>query len=232
MTTITTSVLSIEPLTPHVLKVILDAKQIVSFKAGQYLQVVMNEKDKRPFSIANSPNSDHLIELHIGATPANSYAYEVIQLAKTKQALVVEVGVGNAYLRESTLPAIIVAGGTGYSYAKSILMACIKEQPYRPIHLYWGGKTAADLYESEQLTTLSSSHKPLSFVPVIENPDTTWTGRTGLVHKAVMLDFPSLENTQVYVAGRFEMAAVIKSAFLPLGLDANSLFGDAFAFLK
>ncbi|MGK0371369.1 MAG: aquacobalamin reductase/NAD(P)H-flavin reductase [Glaciecola sp.] len=232
MTTITTSVLSIESLSPNVLKIMLDAKQPVSFKAGQYLQVVMSEKDKRPFSIANAPNNDHLLELHIGATPSNAYAFEVIELAKSAKALTAEVGLGQAFLRDSDMPAIIVAGGTGYSYAKSILFDCLHQQPNRTVYLYWGAKTPDDLYELDSLRQLTSTHKHFNFIPVIESSMPQWTGKTGLVHEAVMSDFPSLINTQVYVAGRFEMAAVVKTAFLPLGLTADNLFGDAFAFLK
>lgn len=232
MTTIHTSVLSIEPLSPFVLKVVLDAKENITFKAGQYLQIVMGEKDKRPFSIANMPSDDSLIELHIGATPDNPYAYEVIQLAKSSKTLSVELGLGNAFLRNSDKPAIVVAGGTGYSYAKSIVLDCLHQQKNRPITLYWGAKKPADLYEADMLNELSKVHSNFTFIPVVEFKEAMWTGKTGLVHEAVIADYPSLKDLQVYVAGRFEMAAVVKEAFLPLGLAQEDLFGDAFAFLK
>lgn len=232
MTTINTSVLSIEPLSPHVLKVVLDARRPVYFKAGQYLQVVMSEQDKRPFSIANKPQNDHLLELHIGANPSNTYAYEVIELARTNKSLTVEVGFGDAFLRESDTPAIIIAGGTGYSYAKSILQECLSRLPNKPVHLYWGGKVKADLYEYNNLMQMTTVHKNFSFIPVLETADASWTGKTGFVHKAVLDDFASFENIHLYVAGRFEMAAAIKTEFVPLGLSLHNLFGDAFAFLK
>jgi aquacobalamin reductase/NAD(P)H-flavin reductase len=135
MTIINTDVVSIDSLTPHVLKIVLDAKQNLTFKAGQYLQVVMGEKDKRPFSIANMPSTDGLLELHIGATPDNPYAFEVVEKAKTTKQLDVEVGLGSAFLQKSNLPAILIAGGTGYSYTKSILFALLQEQPKRDVTL-------------------------------------------------------------------------------------------------
>lgn len=232
MTIINTSVLSIQSLSPYVLKVMLEAPHAVTFKAGQYLQVVMSDKDKRPFSIANMPSDDGLIELHIGATPENAYAYEVIELARNTQQLKVEVGLGNAYLRESDLPAVIIAGGTGYSYAKSILFDCLRQQPNRQVYLYWGAKTSDDLYEADVLAKLANTHQQCTFIPVVENPQSEWSGETGLVHEVVMQAFPSMQDIQVYVAGRFEMAAVIKASFLPLHLSPENLFGDAFAFLK
>lgn len=232
MTITNTKVLSIEPLSPHVLKVILETPQAANFKAGQYLQVVMSDEDKRPFSIANRPSDSSLIELHIGASPQNPYAYEVIELAKNTQELNVEIGIGNAFLRESDLPVVIVAGGTGYSYAKSILFDCLHQQANRQIFLYWGAKTADDLYEANSLTELAAMHEHFTFIPVVELPEAQWTGAIGLVHEKAMADFPSMAHVQVYVAGRFEMAAVIKDSFIPLGLVSENLFGDAFAFLK
>lgn len=231
MITLDTSVVSIDSLTPFVLKLVLDAKQAIYFKAGQYLQVVMGEEDKRPFSIANMPNSDHLIELHVGATADNPYAFEVVEKAKSTGELTIEMGLGDAYRRSSQLPAILIAGGTGYSYAKSILFDCLREEPERTVHLYWGAKTEVDLYESQILEKLALIHEHFHFHPVVEAPQADWSGKTGLVHEVVMQDFPNFEATQVYVAGRFEMAAVIKTAFLPLGLKEEHLFGDAFAFI-
>jgi aquacobalamin reductase/NAD(P)H-flavin reductase len=231
MITLDTSVVSIDSLTPYVLKVVLDAKQHISFKAGQYLQVVMGEKDKRPFSIANMPTSDGLIELHIGATPENPYAFEVVERAKSSGQLTVEIGLGDAFRRSSELPAILIAGGTGYSYTKSILFDCLREEPNREVHLYWGAKSSEDLYEATTLRALAETHQHFHFHPVVELPNDQWAGKSGLVHEAVLADFPRFEDKHVYVAGRFEMAGVIKSAYLPLGLDKNHLFGDAFAFI-
>jgi len=231
MTTIDTKVVSIDALSPYVLKIILDAGQAVNFKAGQYLQVVMGEKDKRPFSIANMPNTDGLLELHIGATPDNPYAFEVIQKAKNDGRLTVEIGLGNAYLRESELPLILIAGGTGYSYTKSILFACLHQQASRKVFLYWGAKASSDLYEADILAQLTRVHEQFHFIPVIEKMESTWGGKTGLVHEAVMSDFKELSDYQVYVAGRFEMSAVVRDALLPLGLLQDNLFGDAFAFI-
>ena len=112
----------------------------VSYKAGQYVSVVMGEKDKRHFSIANAPLSD-LIELHIGATPENSYAMQVIDKMQLDGEILAEVGNGEAYLREnSQRPIILMAGGTGFSYVKSILEQIVHLKLPNPVHLYWGVK--------------------------------------------------------------------------------------------
>lgn len=78
--TIQCKVKSIEPLACNTHRILLHPETPVSFKAGQYLMVVMGEKDKRPFSIASSPcRHEGELELHIGAAEHNAYALEVVE---------------------------------------------------------------------------------------------------------------------------------------------------------
>jgi aquacobalamin reductase/NAD(P)H-flavin reductase len=231
MKVINCTVESIEAQTSIVHKVILVPEFPLEFIAGQYLQVVMGEKDKRPFSIASAPSFPNKIELHIGADPANSYAFEVLTQCKNKGKLVIEAPLGNAFLRKSNQPALIVAGGTGYSYAKSIVLDCLENQPDREIKLYWGAKTIDDLYECAELEAMSIAYPNFSFFPVVENPSEVWHGHTGWVHKAVMKDISDFSGQQVYTAGRFEMSATIRDEFCAVGLSKTELFGDAYAFI-
>ena len=78
MSQITCNVASIEKLNAFLYRIFLAPTSVVSFKAGQYVSVIMGEGDKRHFSIANTPSSD-LIELHIGATEDNKYAMQVVE---------------------------------------------------------------------------------------------------------------------------------------------------------
>ena len=75
------------------------------------------------------------------------------------------------------------------------------------------------------------AHPLFTFIPVVELPETDWTGKTGWVHQAVLEDIPDLAAFQVYVAGRFEMAKVVRDDFTQQGLPTTSLYGDAYAFI-
>ena len=98
------------------------AVEQIAYKPGQYLQVIMGEKDHRSFSIASSPSRGNVLELQIGATPGNKYSGQVLEALRTDGKIEVEMPLGNAYLREhSERPILLIAGGTGYSYARSIL---------------------------------------------------------------------------------------------------------------
>jgi len=231
MSEIKCKVASITPLTDVVQKVELTPSEAISFKAGQYAMIVMGEKDMRPFSIANAAFDNGRIELHIGAEPGNSYAGEVLTRMRDEGEVSVVVGNGDAYLQSNGLPIVLIAGGTGFSYAYSILQEHLNSGDKTPMTLYWGGKHAEDLYLADELTTLAQANDHFTFVPVVEFAKDDWAGRTGWVHHAVMADHANFENVQVYVAGRFEMAKVVRDDFTQRGLKADNLFGDAFAFI-
>ncbi|GAB7205830.1 hypothetical protein OS21_23220 [Dickeya oryzae] len=73
-----------------------------SFRAGQYLMVVMDERDKRPFSMASTPIEQESIELHIGASEMNLYAMAVMDRILKEKSLVVDIPHGDAWLREDS----------------------------------------------------------------------------------------------------------------------------------
>ena len=79
------SVVAISALSEFIFKVELKPEQPAEFFAGQYLQVVLGEKDKRAFSIASRPSQNNLLELHIGATAADTYAIQALDHLREHQ---------------------------------------------------------------------------------------------------------------------------------------------------
>ncbi|XOV79778.1 MAG: NAD(P)H-flavin reductase [Aestuariibacter sp.] len=231
MTHITAAVKAITPLNPFVSEVVLQPEQTVDYKPGQYLQVVMGAEDKRPFSIANAPTENQQLQLHIGASEQNPYAMEVMQRLQQNPTIEIEAGCGEAYYRDTHHPVILLAGGTGYSFTRAILQHIVKQPDMPKVSLYWGAKQLDDLYEHEQLIALAKEHDNFSYHPVLEDGDNSWQFATGLVHEAVLANNPVFTDQRVYVAGRFEMARVVKQQFIKKGLKQTQLFGDAFAFI-
>ena len=237
MKTVNCQVVSLTSLTPHVFKVLLKPNEKVDFIAGQYLNFVMNDEDKRPFSIASSPNSE-LIELQIGAFIADSYPMQVIERLQSAQGdnepVTIEIPLGNAELRtESERPLLLLAGGTGFSYIKSMFEYLAESNSQRPITVYWGLRELAAAYELEETAAMVAKLSNASFIPVIENVNENeeWKGNTGLVHQAVLQDITNLEIYDIYLAGRFDMVGIIRDDFVKRGALLEHMYADAFAFI-
>ncbi|WP_130833233.1 NAD(P)H-flavin reductase [[Erwinia] mediterraneensis] len=233
MTTLSCKVTSVEAITDTVYRVRLVPEADFSFRAGQYLMVVMDERDKRPFSLASTPMEKDLIELHIGASDLNLYAMAVMERIQNQRQITVDMPHGDAWLREEgSRPLLLIAGGTGFSYVRSILLTALAQQPDRDIAIYWGGRELKHLYDLDELNALTRHHPNLKVIPVVEQPEAGWQGRSGTVLTAVMQDFTSLSEHDIYIAGRFEMAKIARDRFCAeRGAQEAHMFGDAFAFI-
>ena len=233
MTTISCKVTSVDAITETVYRVRLVPDSPFSFRAGQYLMVVMDERDKRPFSMASTPDEQGFIELHIGASELNLYAMAVMDRILKDREIVIDIPHGDAWLRdEHDRPLILIAGGTGFSYVRSILFTALARNPAREIAIYWGGREEKHLYDLAELEALSVNHPNLSVVPVVEQPEEGWRGRSGTVLTAVMQDFGTLSEHDIYIAGRFEMAKIARDLFCnERGAREDRMFGDAFSFI-
>lgn len=231
MTAITCQVEALTSLTPYVYKVLLKPEQTVSFSAGQYLNFVMGPEDKRPFSIASSPNSE-LIELQIGASVADSWPMQVIDHIKANQSVTIEAPLGSAQFREdSTRPILLLAGGTGFSYIKSIFEYLADQKIERPVTVYWGLREPSACYELEQTAATINRIANAEFIPVVEQPNDDWQGKVGLVHEVAMADIDSFDAYDIYLAGRFEMVGKVREDFVAKGAVKEHMYADAFAFI-
>lgn len=227
---VTARITAIDALSDSVSRVLLQLPEVVPFAAGQYLQLCLSNGERRPYSIACAPGQREL-ELHIGASVRDARTIEVIhQLQHSKEATL-ELPLGDAWLRSGSEPLLVVAGGTGFSYAKALIEQTVQEQPNRAISLYWGGRNRDALYLHELATSWARNQPQLRYLPVLDEAPQGWDGLLGRVHEAVVRHEPALARHAVYVAGPFAMAAAARTAFCAAGLPAHQLFGDAYAFM-
>jgi CDP-4-dehydro-6-deoxyglucose reductase len=172
------------------------------FLAGQYVDLLLRSGVRRSFSMANAPEDDAFLQLHL-RNYGGPFSQHVFGAMKEKDILRVEGPFGTFFLREnSDKPIILLASGTGFAPIKSIVEHALRQEMKRPMVLYWGCRARADLYLNELAERWQREGK-LRYVPVLSDAPATdnWSGRTGLVHRAVMQDFPDLSAHQVYACG-------------------------------
>ena len=97
--------------------------------------------------------------------------------------------------------------------------------------LYWGVRTKADLYLADLAEQWQQQHANFTFIPVLSDalPEDNWKGRTGFVHEAVLQDFPTLKNHQIYACGAPVMVKAAYQDFTTLrNLPRDGFFSDVF----
>ncbi len=223
----------LEKLAPDVMRVILalEGGERISFYAGQYINVLLEDGARRSFSFATAPQESARIELHIRRIEGGRYTGHVFERMRAGDKLRFEGPLGAFFLREDTdKPIIFVAGSTGFAPVKSMLEHAFARGLRRRMLLYWGTRQRADMYLAALPEQWAREHANFTFVPVLSDPapEDRWQGRTGLVHEAILADFPSLAGHQVYACGSTAMVEAAHPAFRARGLAQDDCFADAF----
>lgn len=218
-----------------VLKLQLPANQNFQYKAGQYVEFILRDGDRRSYSMANAPHNlgtPAAIELHIRHMPGGKFTDQVFSTLKEKDILRMEGPFGTFFLREdSDKPMIFLASGTGFAPIKALLEQLEAAGNTRLVSLYWGCRTPADLYLQDWARDAAQRLPWLSYTPVLSHAQAEdhWHGRTGLVHQAVMADHPDLSGHQVYACGVPIMVASAQRDFsAQCGLPVDQFFADSF----
>lgn len=210
----------------------LPASENFQFRAGQYIDILLADGQRRSFSIANAPHDGGHLELHVRRIDGGRFTAHVFEAMKDKEILRFEGPHGSFWLREdSARPIVMVAGGTGFAPIKGIIEHAIHIGLTRPITLYWGARTRGGLYMDALARSWEAALPGLRYVPVLS--DEVWDGRQGLVHQAVLDDCADLSGHEVYVCGAPVMVDAARSSFCAgRGLPEDAFFADAFTFAQ
>jgi NAD(P)H-flavin reductase/ferredoxin len=208
----------------------LNLPKRMAFHAGQYFNVVLEDGARRAFSFATAPDEQEEIEMHVRLVPGGRFTTHVFTQMREGDRLRIEGPFGQFELRESERPLIFVAGATGFAPVKSLLEYAFKVGLKRKMTLYWGVRRRADLYMAELPQQWAREHANFSFVPVLSEPQPSdqWEGRSGLVHEAILHDFPDLSGYDIYTCGSVKMVETARPAFVAQGLHEDACFADAF----
>jgi CDP-4-dehydro-6-deoxyglucose reductase len=226
---------AVEHLAHDVVRLLLKLpdSQRLQFLAGQYIDFLLADGRRRAFSIANAPHDDEYIELHIRHVDGGSFTDWVFSQMRERTILRIQGPLGTFTLdEESDRPMVFMGGGTGFAPLKGQIEHALKTGITRPMHLYWGVRSKRDLYLPGLPERWAREHPDFSYVPVLSEPDSDWTGRTGWVHQAVLEDIAALSAHDLYMAGPPAMITAARSSFLAAGMPEGQMHYDSFEYAE
>lgn len=193
----------------------LPHRQRLRFVAGQFIDISVKGFPSRPYSIANTPDSD-FIEIHVrasGKQGLSDYIFENIQPGAT---LDISQAKGAAFFNSTTdTPLYLIAGGTGISYAKSIAEQALKNNHSAPIHLVWANDYAHDFYLNTYFKDLVRAHAVFHYIETLKRPDK--------ILKSICDNYAS---SDIYLAGPLPMVEACGEALLLNGALLENIMSD------
>ena len=224
-------VTAVEPLGRDVvhLQLVLPELDTLEFSPGQHMDVIVPGVGRRSFSMASAPQGN-AVDLHVRRIPGGRFTPSLGEAVMPGDTIEVEIPLGAfGFHAEDEREVVMVATGTGLAPLKSMLEALFDDADCPPVALYWGGRTADDLYLADEIAGWGGRLFEFRFVPVLSREASgAATGR--YVQHAVLADHPDLAEHALYLCGSPAMIADAKRAFLGAGANAGRLYADGFHF--
>jgi phenol hydroxylase P5 protein len=200
------TVTRITSLTPTIKGIWIRLPEAIHFQAGQYVNVHIPQLGiARPFSIASAPGGSAEIELNVRVVPGGAGTGYLHEKLSAGDAVRVSGPYGRFFVRKSAqLPLLFMAGGSGLSSPRSMILDLVASDGCPPITLVYGQRTRDELYYHDEFQRLAAEHPHFTYVPALSNePEgSDWSGFRGFVHDAAKVHFDNdFRGHKAYLCG-------------------------------
>lgn len=234
----TAVVTRIADLTPTIKGVWLQVASTVAgdvpfdFQAGQYVNLQLPGLDEpRAFSIASTPQAD-LVELNIRLVPGGKGTTWVHESMAVGDRLTLTAPYGRFFVRTSRGgPTLFLAGGSGLSSPRSMVLDLLATGWSQPITLVQGARTLDELYYRDEFEALAAQHPQFTYVPALsdEPAGSDWAGARGFVHDVAREHFGNdFRGNTAYLCGPPVMIDACITTLMQGRLFERDIFTEKF----
>ncbi|MDP8268570.1 MAG: 2Fe-2S iron-sulfur cluster binding domain-containing protein [Candidatus Tenebribacter davisii] len=232
-------VINIKDLTYDIkeIKFKLEEPMEISFKAGQYMQLISQSYPKvrqsvsRAYSISSNPDHTDFIELIIRRVPEGICTTWVHDHLQVGDKVNLTGPFGDFYIHDTDADMLFVAGGSGKAPIKSMLEFLNKRNSTRRMGYFFGAQQRKELYYTEMFEKLEKEIQHFKYFPVLSQPTEAceWDGRCGYVLPFFDEFIKDPKNTEAYLCGSPGMIAACVKDLIKRGIPEEKIYYDSFA---
>ena len=232
----TATVARIVALTPTIKALHLALDLPINFQAGQYVQLeIPGLGESRAFSIANSPAAVERtgeIELNVrivAGGKGTGYLHNSLDVGHRVR---LTGPYGRFFVRKSARrPLVFMAGGSGLSSPRSMILDLLDGGCTLPITLVYGQRSRDELYYDDEFRALAREHANFTYIPALsaEADGSDWDGARGFVHDAAKAHFgATFAGLQAYLCGPPPMVEACIATLMQGRLYERDIFTEKF----
>lgn len=206
----------------------------VPFAAGQHIPVRVRlgeDSVVRTYSLSSAP-ADGYVRISVRAQgPASRHLHEQVAVGDLLQ---VRLPMGSFKLdSDSPRPVVLIGAGVGITPLWAMLREQLTRHPSRPIHLFQGARSLAELPFQQELTALRQANSALSVHRALSQPeahaqqgrDYELTGRLGIEQIKSRL---ALDDYDFYLCGPPGFTQDIYDGLRTVNVPDHRLHAEAF----
>lgn len=232
------TITGLEKLAPAVLRVRIEAQDpgsMFAARPGQYLSLINPDGVARAYSIANDPELDGYVDLHIAATTHGVLSHWLFDTARVGTTVHLRGPGGDCYYREQDMAdqALLLAGtGTGLAPLIGITRDALQRGHTARIDLFHGGRTSKQLYLDADLRELADTHANFHYHACVREGRIPPDGHGGGVEEAVTGALgkakAGIPQLRAFLCGAPAFVHGMRKQLFLLGVRAQHIHSDPF----
>lgn len=212
-----------------VMRVVTDRP--LPYEPGQAVAIEVPSRPRmwRYYSMANAPRSDNTIDFHVRLVEGGPVSPVLVRSVRAGDLMRIAAPVGTmTYDERSGRDVLLIGGSTGLAPLKAILERIALSPAPPRVHLFFGARTAEELYDLDDLAKRAVESPWLTVVPAVSHEQ----AESG-VEQGTLADVVARRGTwrdhDAYVCGSPGMVDATADRLVHLGLDADRIRADKFA---
>jgi len=222
-------VMSVELLTPRVMRVHLSIPEGFAFAGGQFIQLVRPADGLvRSYSIASQPD-DGSLQLHVSRQIDGQMSGWLAGAVGETVEVRGPLGECSYVAGEPDRPLLLAGTGTGLAPLQAVARSALRAGHTGPVFLFHGAADIAGLYLWQELQALASSHAGLRLAASVAG-DTFADARISSLPlgERVMRDGPSPGQLRAYLCGNPEFVRGLRKQLYLAGTPLDRIHADPF----
>lgn len=215
---------------------------LITFKAGQYVSLKINENgERRCYSIVSTPDNNHGFHLLAEIIPGgkgsqylqNLVVGDTVEVLAPMGKFVVNLPLNQNTNAPIDKKMLFVATGSGiapiYSMINDLL---INKHESRQMRLHMGMRSESNTFFFDNLERLMEQYPNFVFDLVLSQPSPEWDLCTGHVQDCLKRDFMDksidLKDWEGYVCGNPQMVGEVAELLGEMKMDPKSIYYEKF----
>lgn len=213
-----------------------DDKNLI-IKPGQFINLI-HQNLIRSYSVANNPQKDNCVELHIQKVPNGKLSNWLYDNCEIGNNLKLKGPFGTCIYLESGInnDLVLIGTGTGLAPLIGIIKQALDNNHQGKITLFHGSRHFNGLYLHDDLKNLAIKHDKFIYHPCLSGESEDREAlqyeniAQGRVNKIVMSTLTQFNSDKFYLCGHPEMVKNMKKMLYLSGADLNNINADPFEY--
>ena len=217
-------------LAPDVCRLMIEPVTVLSYRAGQFLNLRRADGLARSYSLASVPEEDVYLELHVKRMPGGALSNWIFDTLKFGDEIEIQGPQGDCYYAASdpTQPMLLIATGTGLAPLLGVARDALRNGHRGEIFLYHGVHDPHGLYRHQALLEFGGRHANFHYTGCVSGPTAVAGALRGRAHEIALGAHADLRGWRVHLAGRPEMVKAAESLALHAGARPADILADPF----